>query len=260
MKGLTICRFPALSYACSEAINTLCTNLSFTGENMKRIMITSSHAAEGKSFLAMNVMRTMARLGKSVVLVDADLRRSAIMAHYGVQGENEKEPVKGLSHFLAGMVSEDEILYHTGIEGAYMIPVGRAVSNPLPLLVSPRFGELLERLARQVDYVIVDAPPLGAVIDAAEIAKACDGSLIVVGSNAVHKRELIGVKEQLEQTGCPILGTVLNQVEFDNYMSRKYYYYKSYGYKKYGSYYYANDGHDAASGGRRGGKAKSKEK
>ena len=72
MNNLTIGRFPPLSYACGEAVNTLCTNLSFSGENLRKIMITSCHAAEGKSFLAMNIMRTMAKCGKRVALVDAD--------------------------------------------------------------------------------------------------------------------------------------------------------------------------------------------
>lgn len=233
MKNVMIRRFPPLGYACSEAVNTLCTNLSFAGENVKRIMITSCHASEGKSFLSMNVMRTMAKLGKTVVLVDADLRRSMIEAKYALQFEQEQAP--GLAHYLAGMVPENEIIYATNIPGAYMIPVGREVSNSLPLLVSPHFDELLSSLAKKVDYVIVDAPPLGAIIDAAEIAKSCDGSLIVVNYDSVRRQELINVKEQLEQTECPILGTVLNMVKFDNYLSKKYYYksYYSYGYGAY---------------------------
>ena len=72
--------------------------------------------------------------------------------------------------------------------------------------------------------MIVDARPVGLVIDAAQIAKNCDGSLIVVNYNSVRRQELIDVKEQLEQTGCPILGTVLNMVDYDNYLSKKYYY------------------------------------
>ena len=72
MNNLTIGRFPALSYAGSEAINTLCTNLSFSGENVRKIMLTSCHASEGKSFVSMNVMRTLAKLGRTVALVDAD--------------------------------------------------------------------------------------------------------------------------------------------------------------------------------------------
>ena len=233
MKTVSIRRCPALSYACSEAINTLCTNLSFAGENVRKIMITSCHASEGKSFLSMNIMRTMAKLGKTVVLVDADLRRSMIASKYGLQFETDNSP--GLSHFLAGMVPENEIVYATNIEGAYMVPIGREISNALPLLVSPHFDELLESLAQKADYVIVDAPLIGAVIDAAEIAKACDGTLIVVNYDSVRRQELINIKEQLEQTECPILGTVLNMVKFDNYLSKKYYYksYYSYGYGAY---------------------------
>lgn len=90
MNALTIRHFPPLSYACSEAVNTLCTNLSFAGENVKKIMLTSCHASEGKTFLSMNIMRTMAKLGKTVVLVDADLRRSMIGSKYGVQFQQEK--------------------------------------------------------------------------------------------------------------------------------------------------------------------------
>lgn len=233
MKTLAISRFPELAYSGSEAINTLCTNLSFSGEHVKKIMITSSHASEGKSFLSMNIMRTLAKLGKSVVLVDADLRRSMITSKYGIRFEDEERKF-GLAHLLAGMVEEDEVIYQTDIEGAYMVPVGRDVSNPLQLLNSPRLGYFLERLAQNVDYVLVDAPPVGTVIDGAQIAKFCDGTLLVVNYNAVRRQELIDVKEQLAQTGCPILGTVLNMVEMDSYMSKKYYY-KSY-YSHYDHY------------------------
>lgn len=230
MNALTIRRFPPLGYACDEAVNTLCTNLSFAGENVKKIMMTSCHASEGKSFLSMNVMRTMAKLGKTVVLVDADLRRSMISAKYGLQFEQKDAP--GLAHYLAGMVNKENIVYSTNIPGAFMVPIGREVSNSLQLLASPRFNALLTSLSSQADYVIVDAPPLGAIIDAAEIAKSCDGTLIVVNYDNVHRQELLDVKDQLEQTDCTILGTVLNMVKFDDYLSKKYYYksYYSHGY------------------------------
>ena len=84
-----------------------------------------------------------------------------------------------------------------------------------------------------MDYVLVDAAPVGVVIDAAEIAKSCDGTLIAVQYNDVRRQELLDVKQQIEQSGCPILGTVLNQVDYDSYLSRKYYY-RTYG--KYGYY------------------------
>lgn len=233
MNRVSIGRFPPLSYASGEAVNTLCTNLSFSGENIRKIMITSCHASEGKSYLSMNIMRTMAELGKTVALVDADLRRSMISAKYGLQFPDPKRKW-GLAHFLTGKASEADIVYQTNIAGAYIVPVGREVSNPLPLLNSYRLEQLLNHLAQQVDYVIVDAPPVGTVIDAAQIAKSCDGTLIAVSYNAVHRQELIDVKEQLEQTECPILGTVLNMVEYNRYLGKKYYY-KSY-YSNYERY------------------------
>ena len=196
-------------------------------------MITSCHAAEGKSYLSMNLMRTLAQRGIKVALVDADLRRSMVNSDYGLKYEDGRSDGKGLSHFLAGMVGMDEVIYQTDIPNAIMVPVGRDVPNPLALLTNSHFAELLDMLARMADYVIVDAPPVGVVIDAAEIAKACDGTLIAVYFNDVSRQELLDVKQQIEQSGCPILGTVLNQVDYDSYLSRKYYY-RTYG--KYGYY------------------------
>ena len=234
MKQLKITKFPALDFAGNEAFNTLSTNFSFAGANVKKIMITSCHASEGKSYLSMNLMRTLAQRGIKVAMVDADLRRSTVNSEYGLKYEDDRSDGKGLSHFLAGMVGMDEVIYQTDIPNAIMVPVGRDVPNPLSLLTNSQFAELLDMLAKMADYVIVDAPPVGMVIDAAEIAKACDGTLIAVNYNDVSRQELLDVKQQIEQTGCPILGTVLNQVDYDNYMGRKYY--KSY--SKYGKYGY----------------------
>lgn len=232
MKHLKINQFSALSYAAQEAVNALCTNLTFSGENTKKIMITSVHSAEGKSFLAMNILRTMAKYGKKVVLVDADLRMSTIASSFGLQYQ-QPETEAGLAHLLAGMVEESDVIYATNINGAFMVPVGRRVSAPMPLLNSARLNKLLTHLAQLFDFVLIDAPPVGAVIDAAEIAKSCDGVLVVVSYDDVHRQELLDVKRQLEQTGCPVIGAVLNQVETDDYFGRKYY--KSY-YYEYGSH------------------------
>ena len=230
MQKLVIGDFAPLTYACDEAVNTLCTNLSFSGDKTKKIIFTSCHASEGKTFTTMNVMRTLANLGYAVVLVDADLRRSVIKERYGLTGVD-----KGLSHYLAGRAEIEDVLYETNIPGAYMIPVGKTVSNALPLLNSARCKELLDYLAGEADYVLVDAAPVGTVIDAAQIAKYCDGTALVIKYNSVTRKELVDVKEQLEQTGCPILGTVLVMVEYDNYLNKNYYY-KSY-YSHYDSYY-----------------------
>jgi capsular exopolysaccharide synthesis family protein len=156
-----------------------------------------------------------------------------LVQKYGIQFESE-ETARGLSHFLAGMADESSVVYETDIPGAYMVPVGRKVSNSLPLLNSQRFQRLLDDLASQFDYVIIDAPPIGLVIDAAQIAKFCDGTVLVVGYNSVRRQELIDARDQIMQTGCPILGAVMNMTEYDNFLSKKYSY-KSY-YSHYGYY------------------------
>ena len=123
---------------------------------------------------------------------------------YGVQFAPGSKK-QGLSHYLAGIAEKEEVLFHTNVPGMDFIPMGHELLNPIPLLSSERFQNLLDGLAEQYDYVIVDAAPVGVVIDAAEIAKVCDGILLVVSYNQVHRQELIDAKNQLEQTGCPIL-------------------------------------------------------
>ena len=88
MKSVAFKNLPELSYAGNEAINTLCTNLTFSGEHIKKIMLTSCHASEGKSFLSMNIVRTLAKLGKKVVLLDCDLRKSVIARKHLAFGES----------------------------------------------------------------------------------------------------------------------------------------------------------------------------
>ena len=221
MKSLAITRFDALDYACNEALNTLCTNLTYAGSNIKRVMITSCMAADGKSFLSINMMRTFAALGKKVVYVCGDLRRFAIMERHGIrilQGAGQ-----GMTHYLAGMCELSDVLYSTNLSGAFMIPVGREVINSLALLSTKRFPAMLDELDDLFDIILIDSPPIGLIIDAAEIAKSCDGALLVVSYNKIRRRDLNWAKHQIELTGCMVLGAVLNNVSFDSYTSKRYY-------------------------------------
>lgn len=227
-------RFPQIEYAAQEAVNTFCTNVKFLGDTKRCIMITSCQAHEGKTTLSMNTMRTLANLGHTVVLVDCDLRRSQICEKYGVK--QEKEDHVGLTHYLAGLASLSDVVYETDISGAYFVPVGHLVSNSLALLSTPRLPSMIQELKKAADYVIVDAPPVGMIIDAAEISKCCDGTVIAIQYNAIDKRELAAAQQQIERAGCPVLGCVLTQVSFDSIASKKYYH-KSY-YNKYDKNYY----------------------
>lgn len=220
MKSLTIKKFPDLDYAGTEAINTLCTNLTFTGAKYKRIMVTSVMNSEGKSFLSMQIMRTLSELGKLVTLVDSDLRRSMIDATFRIQ-YSDKEKF-GLSHFLARKCELEDMIYATDLKRAYYIPIGYAVNNSLALLNSPRFQMLLEQISPSVDYIIIDAPPIGAIVDALEIAKSCDGAVLIASYNQVRRRDLLDARQQIEKTGCDVLGVVINNVPLKVYSNKNY--------------------------------------
>lgn len=230
MTPLEIVRFPALEYHTKEAINTLCTNLFFTGGDLKKIMITSCRPKEGKSFITMNLLRSLAGFGKKVVFVDADIRASALTGSYGIYPRSKQF---GLVHYLAGLCSMEDIVCETNIENASIVLCGKHVSNSLPLLNSPRFAELLDALAEMYDLVLIDTPPIGTIIDAAQIAKSCDGTIFVVQSNLLSRQELIDAMRQIEKTSCPILGAVLNKFDINTYSAKKHYY-KSY-YTQYDS-------------------------
>ena len=228
-----------LDYSGKEALNSIATNLTFVGRHMNKFIMTSCTASEGKSSLCMQLMLNLAQRGNSVVMVDADLRASFLMSKlkFDVEGT-----VKGLVHYLAGYCELGEAIYQTNVEGAYIIPIGDTVANPLPLLDSPDFGQMMEELSQKFDYVIVDAPPVGVVIDAAVVAKNCDGAVFVVEYGKRSKREVVDAVQQLEQSGCPVLGCVINMVTVKSFAEKSYYkkyysghyskYYNGYGDKK----------------------------
>ena len=231
MKQATIHNMPALDYMGTESLNTICSNLAFTGRDTKKIAITSCSAGAGKSYLSMQIMRNMANRGRRVVLVDADLRRSFTINHYDIRTDGEW---MGLVHYLAGYCEIEDIIYETNLNGACFIPIGRDISNPIPLLDTSYFGALLDILAKNFDIVLIDTPPLGVVIDAADIAAKCDGIVFVVEYNKTRRRELAQTREQIAQSGCTILGCVINQVTMDSIRTKRYYgrtYYNNY-YKK----------------------------
>lgn len=239
MRQLKIGRFPALDYACSEALNTLCTNLSYCGCEVRSILFTSRYEQEGKSGIAMNVMRTLAGYGKRVLLVDADLRCSTLARRYRftyAQRENA-----GLAQHLAGMCELQDVVYRTNLPGAFILPAGHEVLNSMQLLASYRYGEMMDALRDEFDIVLVDSPPAGLIVDAIEIARYCDGAVIVVEYNRGRVQDVADVAANLAKTGCKVLGAVMNGVNLKSFRNRKYYYRS----ERYSAYYHHYGGTDA---------------
>lgn len=208
MESVSVKRVIATEFQVAEAVKTLRTNLFFTGADKRVVALTSHQAAEGKSTLAVQLAASIADTGKRVVLVDADLRKSALLGRMRMRGK-----AVGLSHYLSGMVNADEMLYETDVKGFYIIFSGARVPNPAELLGSASFGKLISALKETFDYVIVDAAPLGQVIDAAVIAPQVDGVLMVVDSTNNSYKQEKRVKAQLEKSGGRVLGVVLNRVD-----------------------------------------------
>lgn len=228
---LEVSNFQQLDYVCNEAMNTLCTNLSYCGKDIRKIMITSRYAGEGKSYIAMNLLRTFSQLGKRTVLIDTDLRASGIQSDYRLRYSTQSH--YGLSEYLSGICGLEEAVYQTNLPNTYMIPAGHEAPNPLQLLDTRPMGELIEQLAEQFDVVLVDTPPVGVLADAVALAKFCDGTLLVVGYCKGKQQEIGDAVENIKQTGCKVLGAVFNGVKF-NSMSNRHYYYSS---ERYASHY-----------------------
>lgn len=226
MNKLTV-HLEEMDYNTEEELKTLRTNLIFCGADKKVVMVTSTAPNEGKSDTSMNLAISLAKLNKRVLLMDLDLRKSVMIA------KCDAEQVKyGMSHFLSGQCQLTDAIYTTNVPKMHIAMAGPAGPNPTELLSGEIFQKMLKSLREVYDYIIIDTAPLGLVIDAAIVARECDGALIVVEAGKIKYRQVQRVKAQIEDSGCPVLGAVLNKVDMKKNG------YTKYGkYRKYGRYY-----------------------
>lgn len=193
------------NYARNEAYKTLRTNLMFCGDDKKVIGFTSCQAGEGKSTTVVQLARTFTEVGKRVLLVDADMRRSMLAARYGGTGIQY-----GLSQYLSGQVEKEEAIYATQYPGFDIMFAGYYPPNPVELLDSDRFRAFVAEVREEYDYVLIDNPPLVGIIDTIVTAKCCDGMVLVIAKGLDGARQVKACKQQIEKAEVPVLGVVLN--------------------------------------------------
>lgn len=241
MRELEINKMPELPFQVLEALNQLRINLSFCGEQIKTVMMTSSVPDEGKSFLAVQLWKMMAEVGTPTLLIDCDFRNSEMRRKYGVHSVNQ-EKLMGAAHYLAGKADIQDVIYKTNIPNGYMIPVASTIANPTILLESPNFSKMLEYCSAHFPYILVDTPPLGSVADALNIARYCDGSVLVVRSGSTPRKLVENSVQLLKRTESPLLGIVLNRADVGNKSNA--YYHRYYGSNGYGYGYGSSRSHN----------------
>jgi capsular exopolysaccharide synthesis family protein len=207
----------------AEAVRMVRTNLQFVDvDNPPRcVVITSSLPEEGKTTTACNLAITFALSGQKVCIIDGDLRRPKVADYFGIEGSI------GLTNLLAGQNKLNEVFVKWNRGLVMVLPAGPVPPNPSELLGSKSMATLLEFLSTRFDVVIIDAPPLLPVTDAAILAAVSDGAVLVVRHGKTSRTEVVRAAESLRSVNAKLLGTIHNFVPLK---ARGYGYGYGYGY------------------------------
>ena len=206
----------------AESFRSLRTNLQFVnvGDGPRSFVVTSSVPGEGKSTTTANLAIAIAETGTSVALIDGDLRLPRIADYMGIEGG------VGLTDVLIGRAELADVMQKWGKGQLYVLPSGRTPPNPSELLGSAAMTEMLAQIIEQFDVVLIDAPPLLLVTDAAVLSKLTGGALLVAASGRVKRQELAAAVRALDSVGSKLFGLIVTMLPIKGP--------DSYGYGQYG--------------------------
>ncbi|WP_231917709.1 polysaccharide biosynthesis tyrosine autokinase [Microbacterium pygmaeum] len=194
----------------AESFRTLRTNLQFIDidheRESKSFVITSAGPSEGKSTTTANLAIALAETGARVALIDGDLRLPKIAEYMGVEGG------VGLTDVLIGKAALADVIQQWGRAKLFVLPSGRIPPNPSELLGSQAMQRMLDSLHEAFDYVLIDAPPLLLVTDAAVVSKYTSGAILVAASGATKKPQLEGAVKALDAIGSRLLGVIVTML------------------------------------------------
>lgn len=199
-------------FAVKEAYGMLRTNILYmptTGNEGRVIAITSAEEGTGKSTTIANLSLAFSRSSKKVVLIDADMRCPRQHKFF----KHDKN-ARGLSEYLAGISSKDEVLIKTEYENLDIISSGHLPPSPSELVLSSRFPKLLDELKKEYDFVFIDFPPIGIVSDAAAVAKCVMGYLFVVRAKHSDMNYVTESLQKLENVDANVLGLIFNDMDY----------------------------------------------
>ena len=206
----------------TENIKSLRTNLQFTAidNNLKTILVTSTNASEGKSFVSANLAISFAQAEKRVLLIDCDLRKGRVHRLFDVPNTD------GLSNLLTDDLENlPHYIHNTGVNNLDIITCGTYPPNPSELLASKKNKRLLTSLRHRYDIIIFDGAPIGGLADSVILASEVDETLIVVKDGRTSKNDLMAAKNELSKVGAKVAGVVFNMVSRSSSKYYNYYYY-----------------------------------
>lgn len=214
----------------AEAYRTLRTNIQFSSIDsiIKSIVITSSGPSEGKSTISVNTAVTMAQAEKKVLLIDCDLRKPKVHTFFKIRNG------QGLTNILVEDLDYKKAINKIdNIENLHVLTSGPIPPNPSELLGSKKMEGFVEKAKDAYDMVILDAPPVGMVTDAAILSTIVDGTIFVCAVGQANIEASKAAKNLLEKVNAHILGVVLNKVPVKGGGYYKYHYYNYYNYEYY---------------------------
>lgn len=212
------------TFAYVEAYKSLRTNFEFVANqsDVKTVLITSAVPEESKTNVAINLAVSLGKKDKKVVIVDCDLRQPMLHSYLHIDNVS-----KGLTEFLKeNSVIDENIIYLEDLNIS-IIPAGKNTENPSEILGISKMEALTKELKQKFDYVILDAPPVSVVTDAAVIARVADGVIWVVRSQYASAHTICSAKKKLEDLNIKILGAVVTR--YQSYKHKDVYrYYRKY--------------------------------
>ena len=227
MEGLNLVTQNDPKNPAAEAYRVIRTSVQFAqaGKELQTIALTSCTPNEGKSTTIANLAVVLTQAGKSVLLIDCDMRNPTVHKNFNLSNKI------GLSSCISMGTALADAVQATGIEGLDALTAGVIPPNPSELLGSERMQNILQRAKEEYDYVLIDTPPVLPVTDSLVLGRMVDGLILVIDSGEIKVEMAREVKNQLMHSGANILGVVLNKVRSEHH---------GYGYGYY--YYYGHDG------------------
>ena len=203
-----------------DMVNTIGANLHFSIRHKNVFAVASCKPGDGKTYTTVQLGLSLAEGGKRVVILDGDFRESALRKQYAIRKNNA---ARSLEEYLCGKCDLDDCICSTSQENLSIVLCDSGCVNPIPMINSDAFSELIQVLSEEYDLVLIDTTDIGRSADAVRIINYCDGVILVANYGRTKQRQMRDILRKIEIARCEVVGAVINRVKFDTLLSKKSY-------------------------------------